>query len=198
MKLCILLGSPRKNGNTAALVTEFEQECGRLGIETETVWLYDKKILPCLGCMSCQDHAEGPGCVQEDDFAPLLNCMVNSDGVVFATPVYSWYCTVPMKSLIDRTVYAGNKNYGLARGVHLLEGKCVAGISTCGYPAEKGVDLWEQGLRRFCKHSRMNYMGMFCRRDMGRDIPFMNEERSSAVRDFAQALALAVKVDGYE
>ena len=46
MKLVLLMGSPRKNGNTAALTAPFLEECGRLGIETETFWLYDKTILP--------------------------------------------------------------------------------------------------------------------------------------------------------
>ena len=59
MKLVLFMGSPRKNGNTAALVAPFLEECGQLGIETETVWLYDKTILPCLGCKTCQDRMDG-------------------------------------------------------------------------------------------------------------------------------------------
>ena len=75
MKLVLFMGSPRKNGNTAALVAPFLEECGQLGIETETVWLYDKTILPCLGCKTCQDRMDGLGCVQKDDVANLFGTM---------------------------------------------------------------------------------------------------------------------------
>ena len=72
MKLVLFMGSPRKNGNTAALAAPFLEEFGQLGVEAETVWLYDKTILPCLGCKTCQDRMDGLGCVREDDMADLF------------------------------------------------------------------------------------------------------------------------------
>ena len=53
MKAVILMGSPRKQGNTAALLTPFCEELEKHGVETETVWLYDKEIRPCVGCRAC-------------------------------------------------------------------------------------------------------------------------------------------------
>lgn len=102
MKLVLFMGSPRKNGNTAALAAPFLEECGQLGVEAETVWLYDKTILPCLGCKTCQDRTDGLGCVQEDDMADLFGAMERSDTIVLATPIYGWFCTAPMKALMDR------------------------------------------------------------------------------------------------
>ena len=116
--------------------------------------------------------------------------------VIFATPIYAWYCTAPMKALLDRMVYAGSKRYGGSRGPDLLAGVRAASIVTCGYPAEKGADLWEEGLKRTCRHMGMEYMGLFCRRDRGGNEPFLDEEKARAVRDFAQALRLAIQVDG--
>lgn len=120
MKLVLFMGSPRKNGNTAALAAPFLEECGQLGVEAETVWLYDKTILPCLGCKTCQDRTDGLGCVQEDDMADLFGAMERSDTIVLATPIYGWFCTAPMKALMDRAVYAGTKNYGRVKGPSLL------------------------------------------------------------------------------
>ena len=59
----------------------------------------------------------------------------------------------------------------------------------------EGADLWEQGLKRWCAHGKMEYMGMLCRRDMGRKIPFMDDEKEQAARDFARAIGLAVKAE---
>lgn len=67
--------------------------------------------------------------------------------IVLATPVYAFFCTAPMKALLDRAIYAGNKNYGRTKGAALLNGKRVASIVTCGYRPDRGADLWEEGLR---------------------------------------------------
>lgn len=193
MKFCVLMGSPRESGNTAALLCPFLEECGAMGVETETIRLYDREVKPCLGCMACQDAAHGPGCVQDDGFEEIFRAMQDSDVIVLATPIYAFFCTAPMKALLDRAIYAGTKNYGAAKGVRLLAGKRLAAIATCGYPPERGADLWEEGLKRFCRHGGLEYMGIFCRRDRGKGEPFLNEEREQAVRDFAQAIRMSVR-----
>ena len=50
MKTLILMGSPRREGNTAALTVPFMDELKAAGHDVEMVWLYDKEILPCLAC----------------------------------------------------------------------------------------------------------------------------------------------------
>ena len=54
MKYTVLMGSPRKNGNTAALLRAFMEENRDMGIEQDMIWLYDRTILPCLSCKQCQ------------------------------------------------------------------------------------------------------------------------------------------------
>lgn len=188
MKMTVLMGSPREKGNTAALLAPFLEECAALGVETECIRLYEKELRPCLGCMACQDCLDGLGCVQRDDFAQVFRSMTDCGVLVFATPIYAWYCTAPMKALLDRTIYAGNKNYGRVKGPSLLEGKRVASIVTCGYRPEQGADVWEAGLKRCCKHGRMHYIGMLCGRDLGRKVPFLDEEKARSARDFARAI----------
>lgn len=195
MKFCVLMGSPRQEGNTAALLGPFLEECGAMGVETETIRLYDRAVNPCLGCMACQDVTDGPGCVQDDDFEEIFRAMADSDVIVLATPIYAFFCTAPMKALLDRAVYAGTKNYGAAKGPRLLEGRRLAAIATCGYPPERGADLWEEGLKRFCRHGRLEYMGMLCRRDRGKREPFLNEDRAQAARDFAQAIRMSIRAE---
>ena len=196
MKFCILMGSPRPEGNTAALVGEFADECAQMGVETRIIPLYDRAVNPCLGCRACQDCFDGPGCVQDDDFGAVFAAMADSDAVILATPIYAWYCTAPMKALLDRAAYAGSKRYGEGRGPDLLSGVRAASIVTCGYPAEKGADLWEEGLKRWCRHGKLEYLGIFCRRDPGRAAPFLDGDRERDVRDFARALYMTVKAEG--
>ena len=52
MKFCVLMGSPREEGNTAALLAPFLEECGALGSQTQVIPLYDRAVNPCLGCMA--------------------------------------------------------------------------------------------------------------------------------------------------
>ena len=193
MKFCVLMGSPRLDGNTAALLAPFLEECGAMEVETQIISLYDREINPCWGCASCQNVQDGPGCVQDDGFEEIFQAMAECDVIVLATPIYAFFCTAPMKAVLDRAIYAGTKNYGAVKGVKLLEGKRLAAIVTCGYPPEKGADLWEEGLKRFCRHGGLEYMGIFCRRDRGGAEPFLNEERERAVRDFAQAIRMSVR-----
>lgn len=193
MKFCILMGTPRKNGNTAALLAPFLEECAAMDVETEMVWLYDKDVRPCLGCGNCQDVLDGLGCVQTDEFEKIFQSMADSDLMIFATPIYAFFCTAPMKALMDRAIYAGVKNYGREKGPSLLEGKRAATVVTCGYRPEDGAGPWEDGFRRWCRHGKVEYLGIFCRRDMGGERPFMNEERAQAIRDFAAALRMSLR-----
>lgn len=164
-----------------------------MGEEVQVIPLYNRTVNPCLGCMACQDCLDRLGCVQEDDLEEIVRAMEDSDVIVLATPIYSFFCTAPMKALLDRAIYAGVKNYGRKKGNSLLKGRRVVSIATCGYPPEKGADLWEEGVKRWCRHGGLKYMGMFCRRDWGKREPFMNEEREQAVRDFAQAIWISVR-----
>lgn len=192
MKYTILMGSPNHNGNTAALLRPFLEKNQEMDIEQDVIWLYERDVRPCLGCKACQNVTDRLGCVQEDDFRLIFDSIRTSDVVVLATPIYSWYCTSPMKALMDRLIYAGCKYYGEKKQPSAYAAKRVATITTCGYSRDKGADLWEEGLRRWCRHGGMDYLGMYCRRDTGKKDEFMNEQVDADVRDFAHALYVTV------
>ena len=104
MKVCILMGSPRKQGNTNALLVPFRQELEALGA-----------------------------------------------------------------------------------------GKAMALLLTCGYRPEQGCDLFEEGMRRYCKHSRLRYLGSHAERHLGYDVPFMDGEKEARTRTFARELCRAAQ-----
>lgn len=187
-RVLILMGSPRKAGNTAALLAPFCEALEQGGAETETVWLYDREIRPCRACRICQRDWTVFGCPQRDDVQDLFDRVLAAELIVLATPIYSWYCTAPMKALLDRLVYGMNKFYGETRGPSLWEGKAVALLLSCGYRPEKGCDLFETGMRRYCAHSRLRYLGSHAERHLGYDVPFMDDGKAERVRAFAGTL----------
>lgn len=186
--ICILMGSPRKNGNTIHLLKLLMEELRNCGCTYELIWLYDKKILPCRACRCCQKDYSTFGCALYDDMQDIFDCVLRCDLLVLATPIYSWYCTPPMKAVLDRLVYGMNKYYGEEKGPALWAGKQVALLTTCGYPIEKGADLWEAGIKRYCKHSRLQYIGMLAEHDLGYQSTFMDQEKEHRARQFARQL----------
>lgn len=182
------MGSPRKNGNTAALLEPLVEELTRGGAATETVWLYDCDIRPCVACRACQDQWEGFGCPQQDDAQELFDKILSCDLLLLATPIYSWYCTAPMKALLDRMIYGMNKFYGAEKGPSLWKGKAVALLMTCGYLPDKGCELFEEGIRRCCKHSGLHYLGSHAERHLGYTVPFMDADKERRTRAFAREL----------
>lgn len=95
-----IVGSPRKKGNTNAMVDAILEGAAMKGAGVEKVHLSKKKIKPCKACDACR---EGKGkCRQDDDMEELLALMKESDVWVFGTPVYWWGPTAQMKTFIDR------------------------------------------------------------------------------------------------
>lgn len=188
MKCCILMGSPRKSGNTAALLEPFMNELRKNKVECELVWLYDLEIHPCVACRGCQKDWTRFGCRYEDDGQMLFDKIIGSDMLILTSPIYSWYCTPPMKAVLDRMVYGMNKYYGEERGPALWAGKKMALITTCGYRPEKGADLWEEGMKRYCKHSQLQYIGMLAERHLGYGSEFMDDEKAAHAKAFARQL----------
>lgn len=188
MKCSILMGSPRKNGNTHALLVPFLEELQAGGHETDLFWLYDMDIHGCTACRTCQKDWTIFGCRIQDDMQQIFDSIYQADLLVLATPIYSWYCTAPMKAALDRLVYGMNKYYGDEKGPSIWAGKQVAILTTCGYRPEKGADVFEDGIKRYCKHSALRYVGMLAERDLGYKSTFMDEEKAQHSRDFARQL----------
>ena len=59
-------------------------------------------------------------------------------------------------------------------------------IVTCGYPAEKGADLFEEGMKRYCRHSKLVYTGMLCEQHLGYDTEFMDQDKRTRISEFAE------------
>lgn len=184
MNVLILMGSPRLHGNTAELCKPFIDELKLNGADVRYITLADKDIKPCKGCYSCQKVAGEYGCCQNDEMP--FSDILWADIIVLATPIYAFYCAVPMKNVLDRH-YGFNKYYGSVKG-SLWEGKKVAVLATHGYEGAYATDPFEMGIKRLCKHSKLNYAGLYSVQDEDDLASFQTEEAITGARYFAKKL----------
>lgn len=189
-RICILKGSPRENGNTNTLLEPFAAAMKKAGHICEEFDLYRMDLKPCVACRKCQEDQSRFGCIHDDDMEKIFDSIMAGDMILLATPIYSWYCTSPMKMVLDRLVYGMNKYYGeTSEKPALWAGKKVAILTTCGYKPEKGADLFEEGIKRYCKHSQLIYCGMLAERHMGYDTVFYDDVKKQHAEEFAEKLA---------
>lgn len=191
MRTLLLMGSPRENGNTAHMATAFQKELEARGATCTRVNLYEKRIEPCIDCRRCQVDHSIFGCPIQDDMQELFDLILASGRIVLATPIYSWFCTPPMKSMLDRLVRGMNKYYGAVRGPALWQGKELSLLISCGYPPEKGADLFSEGMRRYAKHSKLRFSRVLALHDPAKNGVFWTPENEAAVRSFARELLAA-------
>jgi multimeric flavodoxin WrbA len=138
MKIIIILGSPKKNGNTAKVLSMFENKVGEKH-EVERININQYKVGGCIGCYKCQEKKGEPGCVQKDDALIIFEKMINADAIVYASPLYCWSFTSQIKPLIDRH-FCLVSGYGTADHESLLDGKPTALLVTCAGPVEGNCD----------------------------------------------------------
>ena len=113
--IVILNGSPRKNGNTSALVQAFTKGAQSAG-HTVTEFFLDKMdIRGCKGCFGGHSGRECP-CVQRDDMAQIYPAVKDSDVVVLATPLYYWNMSGQLRTAVDRLFALEEGDGNLLRG----------------------------------------------------------------------------------
>lgn len=99
MKITVLTGSPRRNGNSAHLAEQFIKGAEEKGHEVFRFDCAFKQVEPCRACNRC--GMDGP-CIFNDDFQELRPHLIEADMVVFATPMYYFSISAQMKRVIDR------------------------------------------------------------------------------------------------
>ena len=97
----VLNGSPRRNGNTAALVDAFAEGAAQAGHDVVRFDVALMDIAPCRGCLGGGADADSP-CVQKDDMDAVYAAYRAADVVVLASPMYCWSVTAQEKAVLDR------------------------------------------------------------------------------------------------
>lgn len=143
-KVVILTGSPRRKGNTNAMVKSFSETAlanGHDVVQYDTAYM---RIPGCRGCDKC--YSRGTPCIYKHDFNKIADKILEADFILVAAPVY-WY-TLPaqIKALIDHF-------YAFCVGGKDFKGKKCALISCC---AESTMETFD-GIR-FAFEKTMQYL----------------------------------------
>ena len=103
LKVLMLNGSPRANGNTSVALKEMEQVFKDNGIETEIILVGNKDIRGCIACGSCYEKGK---CVFNDMVNELALKFEEADGLVVASPVYYASANATLIACLDRLFYS--------------------------------------------------------------------------------------------
>lgn len=126
MKVLILNGSPRVNGNTTLALREMEKIFAESGVEAETVQIGNRDIRGCIACGTC--HEKGK-CVFDDIVNELAPKFEAADGLVVASPVYYASANATLIACLDRLFYSTHFDKTMKVGASVVcarRGGCTA------------------------------------------------------------------------
>ncbi|MDR1093832.1 MAG: flavodoxin family protein [Clostridiales bacterium] len=132
MKKAIAInGSPRKNGNTAALLQKALDGARIQGAEVELIHLIDCDFKGCVSCFACKRKGAEfiGGCAYKDGLTPILEKAASADAVIVGSPIYIGDVTSMTRSFMERFFYP-RISYGNKENRHKTDKKSTAFIYT--------------------------------------------------------------------
>lgn len=117
MKVLIINGSPRVNGNTSVAVREMEKVFAKEGVETEVVQVGNKDIRGCIACGYCGENGK---CVFNDIVNELAPKFEEADGLVVASPVYYASANATLIACLTRLFYSTHFDKSMKVGASVV------------------------------------------------------------------------------
>lgn len=105
-KIIIVMGSPRKEGNSSALAKQVAAGAEATGAQVESFYLHGMNIKPCDACDVCRED-NASDCVIDDDMQILYPKLRQADAIVIASPIYWFTVSAQTKLLMDRCYALG-------------------------------------------------------------------------------------------
>ena len=122
MKVILINGSPRKDGNTSIALSEVAKLLAHEGIDSEMVWIGNKPIRGCIACGQCKEQVLGR-CVFDDDVCNQISVkFAEADALVVGSPVYYGQPNGALLSIIQRAFFSNGAN---------ISGKPAASVAVC-------------------------------------------------------------------
>lgn len=103
MKVLMINGSPRVNGNTSLALEELRKEFTKEGVEVEIIQIGNQAIRGCIACGSCRKNNK---CIFEDAVNEVASKFEECDGLVVASPVYYASANATLIAFLDRLFYS--------------------------------------------------------------------------------------------
>ena len=127
MKVLMINGSPRKDGNCARLLSEAEKTFQAENVE---VIRYDLGTKDIRGCMACGGCATKGACVIEDDVNVLASHLAECDGMIVASPVYYASPNGTLISLLDRLFMSAKADLRMKVGASFAVARRAGTVAT--------------------------------------------------------------------
>ena len=182
MKVLLINGSPRANGNTARALKEVADTLAAEGIETETVWIGKKPVRGCSACYQCVQKSLGR-CVFDDDVAnSIIEKLKDADGIVVGSPTYYGQPNGAFLAVWQRVCFAGGAHVKTKPAASIAV--CRRGGSTAAYqcmnmPFEMlncvliGSQYWNVVFGREPGEAALDAEGMQTMRALGRNMAWV-------------------------
>ena len=103
MKVLLINGSPKANGNTALALEEMRKVFEKESIKTEIIHVGNKDIRGCISCLSCRNNGK---CVFDDLVNECAPKLAECDGIVVGSPVYYASANSTLTAFLDRLFYS--------------------------------------------------------------------------------------------
>jgi multimeric flavodoxin WrbA len=113
LKVLLISGSPKAEGNTAQLIKECARVIEERGVNTEVVSLSDKKIESCTACGKCSELGY---CSQEDGLNEIMQKVRESQGFIVGSPVYFGTARGDVMAALQRIGYVSRKTDNFLSG----------------------------------------------------------------------------------
>ena len=179
MKVLILNGSPRSNGNTSIALNEMVKIFAEEEIETEIVQLGSKNIRGCIACGSCFKNGK---CVFDDMVNELAPKFEAADGLVVASPVYYASANATLIAALDRLFYSTHFDKTMKVGASVVvarRGGCSATFdelnkyfTICGMPVASS-QYWNCVHGREKGEAELDAEGLQTMRTLARNMSFL-------------------------
>ena len=180
MKVLILNGSPKDNGNTATALAEMRRIFEDEGIEVDYVRVGHLEVRGCTGCASCFKHGK---CVIDDIVNELAEKLMECDGVVIGSPVYYAAANGTLVSLLNRLFYSTtrlDKRMKVGASIAVARrGGCTTTFdqlnryfTICGMPVASS-QYWNMAYGALPQETEQDAEGMQTMRTLARNMVFL-------------------------
>lgn len=179
MKVLIINGSPRVNGNTTVAVNELVKIFKEEGVDTEVVQIGNKAIRGCIACGSCREKGK---CVFDDTVNELATKFEAADGLVVATPVYYASANGTVAACLDRLFYSTHFDKTMKVGASVAvarRGGCSATFdelnkyfTICGMPVASS-QYWNSVHGTMSGEAQQDAEGLQTMRVLARNMSFL-------------------------
>ena len=122
MKVLLINGSPRKNGNTSIALAEVAKTLEGEGIETEIFWIGNQPVRGCAACGACRTKTLGRCAFDDDVCNRLVERFAGADAFVVGSPTYYGQPAGALLAVLQRAFFAGGAN---------VKGKPAASVAVC-------------------------------------------------------------------